>query len=144
MVSMSDTPDGRTERVVKRGEPHDCVRTEAFYESLDPGIRFAVRVLHAAGYETGQSCEGGEGHAYDRPTIDLFGLGHSADGFGALHALSAYGLPVRDVSILWRIENGLPVEVFWRITFRQPMHDRANGLPSFVKSTQSQWIEKED
>ena len=37
------------------------LKEEAFYQGLDDGIRFAVRVLHAAGFETCQSCEGGPG-----------------------------------------------------------------------------------
>lgn len=128
-----------SEGTVKRGPAYDFVREEAFYQGLDPGIRFAVRVLHAAGFDTCQSCQGGYDHAYDRPTVDLLGHHGDGSGFGAVHALNAYGLPVRDVSILWRIENGLPTEVLWRITFREAMPRRSNDLPSCVRSTQSQW-----
>lgn len=38
------------------------------YESLDDGIREAVRVLAQAGVETFESCQGGDGHAYPEPT----------------------------------------------------------------------------
>src|SRR5690348_7335190 len=73
------------------------------YEGLDPGIRFAVKVLHANGIETGQSCEGGDGHAYDRPTVDLAGGVDGSEGFAALHYLSQYGLPVQDIAMLWDV-----------------------------------------
>src|ERR1035437_4395742 len=95
--------------------------SDAFYAALDPGIRFAVRVLHAHGIETGQSCQGGEGHAYERPTIDLWegsGSGSGA-GFAALHSLGQYGLEVRLISLVWRVERGLPYEHFWRIELRR-------------------------
>ena len=41
------------------------------YAELDPGIRDVVRLLRSHGWNTTQSCEGGEGHAYTRPTIEL-------------------------------------------------------------------------
>lgn len=111
----------------------DMMMPESFYQALDAGIRFAVRVLHAAGgIETCQSCQGGKGHSYDRPTVDLI-AGHSdAIGFRALAALTDYGLPVADVAILWNIQNGLPYEKLWRITFRKTMEDRANDKTVFV------------
>ena len=49
---------------------------------LDPGIARAVITLQQAGVETLNSCEGGEGHDYDYPTI-RFG-GTSRCGFLAL------------------------------------------------------------
>ena len=112
---------------------------EAFYQELDPGIRFAVRVLHAAGrVETCQSCQGGTGHCYDRPTVDMNSSGNDALGFAAIAALVDYSLPVRDVAILWRIENGLPYERLWRVTFWKTMEDRADEIPNFINGTQAQ------
>lgn len=108
-----------------------------WYQMLDPGIRFAVRVLHAHGIETGQSCEGGDGHAYDWPTVDLWGTGNGATGLAAVHYLHEYGLPVRDVAKLWRVEDGLPVEMFWRITFSKPFRERAEEKPMFVWGCQT-------
>jgi hypothetical protein len=100
---------------------------ESFYASLDAGIRFAVRVLHARGrIETCQSCQGGAGHAYDHPSVDLLAQGGDANGFAALAALVDYGLPVRDLSIVWHLQNGLPYEKLWRITFWRTMEDRAD------------------
>jgi hypothetical protein len=119
-----------TEEAVQR----DLMMPEEWYQKLDPGIRLAVRVLHAHGIETCQSCQGGEGHAYDRPTVDLVARADDAVGFGALAALADFGLPVCDVAILWRVENGLPFEKLWRITFRRAMEDRADEHPNFVWS----------
>jgi hypothetical protein len=110
----------------------DKMWSDKSYENLDPGIRFAVRVLHAAGFETCQSCQGGKGHAYDRPTIEMISTGSDAEGFGALAALQAYGLPVADIAIRWPVRNGLPYERLWCITFTVAMEDRADHKPMFV------------
>jgi hypothetical protein len=107
------------------------------YNGLDAGIRFAVRVLHAAGFETCQSCQGGNGHCYDRPTVEMVSTGNDSQGFGALAALQSYGLPVVDIAIRWSICNGLPYERLWTITFRKTMEDRANEKPSFVYGYQA-------
>lgn len=108
------------------------------YDGLDVGIRFAVRVLHAAGFETCQSCQGGKGHAYDRPTVEMRSTGDDSEGFGALAALQVYGLPVADIAIRWPVRNGLPYEKLWTITFRTTMEDRANDKPSFVYGYRAQ------
>jgi hypothetical protein len=117
---------------VKRKLQH-LMMPEDFYRSLDAGIRFAVRVLHATGIETCQSCQGGKGHAYDQPTVDMIATGDDASGFRALAALADYGLPVRDLAILWNIKNGLPYEKLWRVTFFKTMDDRADDRPTFIR-----------
>lgn len=111
----------------------DMMMPEAFYQGLDVGIRFAVRVLHAAGgIETCQSCQGGKGHSYDRPTVDLIASGDDAVGFRALAALIEYGLPVSDVSIVWPVRHGLPYEKLWRVTFTTTTPERADEPLMFV------------
>ena len=121
------------------GPIRDMMMPDEFYEDLDSGIRFAVRVLHAAGgMETCQSCQGGKGHSYDRPTVDMVCTGDDAKGFRALAALCEYGLPVYDVSIVWNIKNWLPYEKLWRITFSRTMEDRADEVPLFVHSYRAQ------
>jgi hypothetical protein len=117
----------------------DMMMPEDFYGGLDAGIRFAVRVLHAAGgIETCQSCQGGKGHSYDRPTIDMIATRDDAIGFRALAALADYGLPVADIAILWNVSNFLPYEKLWRITFTKVMEDRANEMPLFVHGYRAQ------
>lgn len=119
-----------------RPAEQSLVVEDEWYEKIDVGIRFAVRILHAAGIETCQSCEGGPGHAYDRPTIDL-PAGNRADGFAALAALASYGLDVLDVAILWPVISGLPSERIWRITLRQGVSERAEERPIFVLHARS-------
>lgn len=41
--------------------------------SLDEGIREAVVVLNKYGFKTFESCEGGNGHCYDVPTVRFLG-----------------------------------------------------------------------
>lgn len=130
--------DAREQVSVKRDMCRSIVATEDWYAGLDAGIRFPVRVLHARGVETGQSCEGGEGHSYDRPTVDLRDGGIHPIGFAALTALEEYGLRVRDVALLWVIENGLPVETFWRLTLWQSWPERADERPIFTWAYRTQ------
>jgi hypothetical protein len=113
------------------------VESEEFYKGIDAGIRFAVRVLHAHGIETCQSCQGGEGHCYDRPTIDMIAIADDVTGFAALHYLQSYGLEVKNLAILWRIRNGLPYEKLWRIVFRETMESRADEQPMFTMGYQA-------
>lgn len=110
----------------------DMVWPESEYQKLDAGIRFAVRVLHAAGFETCQSCQGGLGHSYPEPTVETTALADDSSGFGALAALQEYGLPVAAVAIVWPVRNGLPYEKNWRVTFYKTMEDRADETPIFV------------
>jgi hypothetical protein len=114
---------------------------EPFYQQLDIGIRFAVRVLHARGFETCQSCQGGadperpdRGHAYNEPTVDLIAGPADAKGFAAVAALQDYGLEVRHVALLWNVRNGLPYEKLWRITLCEMCAERANDVPMFIYS----------
>ena len=116
----------------------DVMMPESFYQALDRGIRFAVRVLHANGFETCQSCQGGKGHSYDRPTVEMVALGDDAEGFGAIAALQSYCLPLSELSILWNLRNGLPFEKLWRITFFKTMEDRADEKPMFVYGYRAQ------
>ncbi len=120
---------------MKAPKYRDAMMPEAFYLGLDAGIRFAVRVLHAAGgIETCQSCQGGKGHAYDRATVDLIASSDDAVGFRALAALQDFRLPVQDLALLWNVRNGLPYERIWRVTFTTPMLDRVDDRPGFVHS----------
>jgi hypothetical protein len=127
---------GAIEREIEQRGTGTPVRTkvmpDSWYDRLDAGIRFAVRVLHAAGFETGQSCEGGDGHVYDHPTVDL-ASGTGSDGFAALAALEAYGLGVAEVSIRWGVADGLPTDRCWRLVLRRAHHDRADERPWLVR-----------
>jgi hypothetical protein len=112
------------------------------YDGLDVGIRFAVRVLHARGIETSQSCEGGDGHAYDRPSIDVPAGSRDADGFAAVAALVAHGLDVRRVSQVWDLDAlGRPYQTVWRIELRRAVPERADADLMFLWGYQAQPME---
>jgi hypothetical protein len=94
---------------------------------IDLGIVRAVKVLRAAGFETFESCEGGEGHAYAEPTVRFEG-GDDA-GLRALDVALASGLPVSTVSRGWcayevvhrRAAGQLLPPPFWTITFSRKL-----------------------
>lgn len=82
---------------------------------LDPGIRAYVETLHAAGIETYESCEGGDGHCYPEPTIRFHG--DRSEGFRALTVASQHGFPVNSIRRTWPIVDGEPTGPCWEITF---------------------------
>lgn len=89
---------------------------------LDKGIEGAVRILQAAGIETFESCEGGEGHAYRVPTIRLYGSPEA--GWRAVAACLANGLPITEIRRTWDIlDGGEPVGPHWEVTFRESVRD---------------------
>lgn len=114
------------------------VASPEFYAGLDPGIRFAVRVLHAHGIETCQSCESGPGHCYPEPTVDLLAGPNDATGFAAVAYLDAFGLPVSSVSKTWMVVHGEPYEAVWRITFAHAFPERADEPLMFLWGYQAQ------
>lgn len=92
---------------------------EAF-EELDSGIREAVTILRSAGVETFESCEGGAGHAFPKPTIRFHG-----DAWAGYHAFSVamqHGLPVTELRTVWDVINGQLVGPGWEMTFRTPVN----------------------
>jgi hypothetical protein len=86
------------------------------YESLDEGIRDAVRILAESGVETFESCQGGEGHAYPEPTIRFHGQREA--GWKALAVAQAVRLGVLELRRVWPINDGEPTGPWWEMTFR--------------------------
>jgi hypothetical protein len=85
---------------------------------LDPGIAKAVRQLQAAGIETFESCEGGNGHAYPEPTVRFYGTPEA--GWRAVSTCFANGLPVMSLRRVWYIlDSNEPTGPHWEITFRE-------------------------
>ena len=82
---------------------------------LDAGIARAVETLRAAGIETFESCEGGDGHTYPLPAVRFHG--ERAEGFRALAVALQHNLPVTDLRRVWRVEDGEPVGPCWELTF---------------------------
>ena len=82
---------------------------------LDKGIRRAVLILNAAGIETYESCEGGDGHAYAEPTVRFHG--EFELGFRALSVVMTYTLPVKQINRTWKIIDGEPTGPTWEMVF---------------------------
>lgn len=64
------------------GQAMPAAICEELMGTVDPGIAPYVAVLRAAGVETFESCQGGDGHAFPEPTIRFHG--EHAEGFRAL------------------------------------------------------------
>lgn len=47
--------------------------TKKEIEGLDKGIAPAVKVLNSHGFIIFESCQGGEGHCYQQPTVRFYG-----------------------------------------------------------------------
>jgi hypothetical protein len=75
-----------------------------------------VDILDAAGIETFESCQGGDGHAFLEPTIRFYG--DRGEGFRALALAIAHDLPVSELRRYWQIVNGEPEGPHWELTFR--------------------------
>jgi len=86
-------------------------------ENLDPGIKRWVEILNGQGVMTFESCEGGEGHSFPEPTIRFHG--NAAEGFRALTHAMDWGMPVRDLRMVWDITEGLPNGPEWEMTFKK-------------------------
>ena len=84
--------------------------------TLDPGIAHAVAVLQEAGVETYESCQGGEGHCYQEPTVRFHG--ERSEGFRALAVAQQNNLPVACLRRVYRIIDGEPYGPTWEMTFR--------------------------
>lgn len=87
----------------------------AFGSPLDEGVRLYVETLAAAGVETFESCQGGEGHAYSEPTVRFHG--DRAEGFRALSVAQRMGLPVASLRRAWPILDDEPTGPWWELTF---------------------------
>ena len=86
-----------------------------FDSPLDSGIKPYVETLVAAGIETYESCQGGEGHAFPEPTIRFHG--GSAEGFRALSVALQHGLPVSSLRRVWVLNDREPTGPTWELTF---------------------------
>lgn len=88
---------------------------ESFSPPLDPGIAPIVLALRAAGVETFESCDGGEGHAYPEPTVRFHG--DSSEGFRALAVALCVGFRVTALRRTWPVLEGEPTGPWWELTF---------------------------
>jgi len=82
-------------------------------EGLDPGIKRPVQLLIRAKIPTFESCEGGRGHHFPRPTIRFFG--GKEEGFRAYAVLEYNGISVSSIRRYWSIIDGELTGPMWEI-----------------------------
>ena len=68
--------------------------------NIDEKILPAVRILNEHGFKTFESCEGGEGHVFNQPTIRF--EGSEFDLIRAFEICQLYRLPVYEVKRVYR------------------------------------------
>lgn len=83
---------------------------------LDPGIRRAVLILRRGGVETYESCDGGDGHAFQEPTIRFYGTVWA--GYHAFSVAMEHGLPVLHLRLCYGVVDGHLQGPNWEMTFR--------------------------
>jgi hypothetical protein len=93
-------------------------------DKLDAGIRDTVMALRAAGVETFESCEGGDGHAYFEPTVRFHG--DQSAGYLAVAAALRCGLRVFELRRVWPVIRGELTGPWWEMTFT-PTKDTASN-----------------
>jgi hypothetical protein len=110
--------DALREKLDKWDRPHHS-DGKTGWEGLDPGIAGAVKILMENGIETCQSCEGGSGHSYPEPTVDL--LGGEGAGWKALGVCLENGLPVLELRRTWTLgaSDRVPDGPIWQLVFRE-------------------------
>lgn len=82
---------------------------------LDTGIAPVVHFLNEFGFETFESCEGGEGHAYPYPTVRFHG--DIGMGFRVFGLLRDRAIPMMHLARLWQVIDGEPIGPYWEISF---------------------------
>lgn len=103
-----------------------CLRSEKFYESLDPLIAPYVRILNREGIETIESCQCTEGHMttekartpggpYSWPWIRF--IGGAGAGFKAVGVALECGWPVTRVYREWSVRDSAVTEESWFLEF---------------------------
>jgi hypothetical protein len=105
---------------LQTGETSSGGNRAEWLATLDNGIASYVDVLDAAGIETFESCEGGEGHSFPEPTIRFYG--GRGEGFRALAVTLQVGpLPVKALRRSWSVSSdGEPEGPHWELTFWRP------------------------
>ena len=82
---------------------------------LDPGIAPYVEALSDAGFETYESCQGGQGHAYPEPTIRYHG--DRSEGLRALAFVLQRRFPVQALRRCWPVIDREPAAPAWELIF---------------------------
>ena len=92
--------------------------------NLDSGIRNAVQILNDHGFETWESCQGGDGHCFEMPTIRFWG--EEFDLIRAYKICENYNLNVFEAHRVYRCVDigtnstrSCPNGDMWDIPFNQ-------------------------
>jgi hypothetical protein len=94
---------------------------------LDPGIKELVEALNAAGVETYESCQGGEGHTYPEPTVRF--SGDRSEGLRAVAVAIQQQFPVRALRRCWSVEDGELTGPYWEIALWRDDDDEDEEQP---------------
>ena len=70
-----------------------------------------------------QSCEGGEGHTYELPTVEFDGV--YGDGMRALGIALIHGFPVKRLSRTWCVIENEATGPVWELVLSRPVYDDA-------------------
>ena len=109
---------------------------------LDPLIEPAVKILNNNNITTTQSCQGGFGHAYDVPTVEIGG--NFEEALHAVSLLITYGYKVSRLVSIMNFERNFPTELGWAVELnfgamhsgffmREPEHCGKEELPMLRK-----------
>lgn len=87
---------------------------------IDLGIVRAVKILREHDIATTESCEGGDGHTRQWPTIWF--RGSPGEAWKAVGVLLDRQIPLRSLSACWTIDHGcLPQGPEWIIELREKL-----------------------
>jgi len=97
-----------------------------FASFIDAGILPAVEILNEQGFETFESCQGGEGHCYEDPTVRFFGS--EFDLIRAYETCRAFGLNVFEAKRVFRkadvyVDNNTPAVKSVGETWDKPFNE---------------------
>lgn len=96
------------------------------FEYVDTEIRPVVKILNQHGFETFESCQGGDGHCYNEPTVRFFG--NEFDLIRAYEICRCYGFNVykakrvfikEDIYIDNQSEKAMPFGIAWANPFNE-------------------------
>ncbi len=89
--------------------------SELDIEHLDEGIAPIVKLFIESGIKTFESCEGGDGHEFQKPIVRF--LGNRAEGFKAYAIAIFNGYKVSELRRYWVVEDGDLTGPRWEMTF---------------------------
>jgi hypothetical protein len=95
-------------------------------DTLDPLIKPVVKLLNSHGFHTFESCQGGEGHCFNEPTVRFFGS--EFDLIRAFEICQCYGLNVYEAKRVFikediyrnnKSKHAMPFGIAWANPFNE-------------------------